>query len=85
MSSPPLFHEIVDAADALREEDQEALIDILRRRMIERRRERLFEDVKAAQEEFAAGLCRKMSVEDIMKELEQDSFSPSLGTHDEVY
>lgn len=68
MSSPPLFYEVVDAADALSEEEQEALIDLIRRRLAERGRERLIEDVRLANEEFEAGKCRVMTVDEIMRE-----------------
>ena len=70
MSSPPLFHEVVDAADALSEEEQEALIELLRRRLAERGRQRIIDDVRQGQEDFKAGKCRSMTVEEFMKEIE---------------
>ena len=49
--------------------DQEILRGILHRRIIERRREALIQDVQEAQQEFQAGQCRPATPENIMNEI----------------
>ena len=51
------FTEIVDVADRLSDEDQENLIEILQKRLRDRRRAELINDVREAQQEFAEGKC----------------------------
>ena len=52
------FSAVLDAADALSVEEQEALIDVLRRRVADAHRQRLFADVQEARREFAEGKCQ---------------------------
>jgi len=63
------FGQVVEAADNLSEEEQETLIDLLSRRLIERRREKLAKEIKDAQQEFKAGLCKPATSDEIMKEI----------------
>ena len=49
------FDAVLDAAEQLPTEDQESLIDILKRRLIEARRAAIVHDVEAATEEHRAG------------------------------
>ena len=48
---------------------KEILRDILHRRIIERRREELVQDVQQAQQEFQAGACRSVTPEELMNEI----------------
>jgi len=63
------FAEVLEAADKLSSEEQETLIDVLRRRIIEHRREDLVRDIKDAQREFQGGRCRPITSDEIMKEI----------------
>ncbi len=63
------FGEVVEGIEALSLEDQEILRDILRRRIVERRREELVQDVQQVQQEFQAGQCRPATPEELMKEI----------------
>jgi hypothetical protein len=63
------FGEVLEAADKLSLEEQEALIEVLHRRLIERRREELARDIQEAQEEFQAGRCRPVTPAELMKEM----------------
>jgi len=63
------FGEILEAADRLSLEAQETLVDILRRRVIERRQEDLARDIRAAQREFAAGRCYPVTPDALMAEI----------------
>ncbi len=63
------FGSVLEAADALSLEEKETLIEILRRRIAERRRQSLLEDIREAERDFAAGNCEVASVDEIMQEL----------------
>jgi hypothetical protein len=63
------FGEILEAADKLPVHDQEELIDILSKRIVDHRREKLSRQIKEAQEEYAAGQGRAGSPDDIINEI----------------
>ena len=63
------FGEVLEAADQLSPEDQQALIAILHRRLAQAGRQRLVAEVQEATREFAAGQCRPATVEDLMREI----------------
>ena len=63
------FTEIVDAADRLSPEDQENLIDILQKRLRDRRRAELVNDIREAQQEFAEGKCQVVTPAQLMEEI----------------
>ena len=63
------FQEALEIVEALPEDQQENLIDIVRRRLIERRREVLAEHIKEAREEYNRGEVRRGTVDELMKEL----------------
>jgi hypothetical protein len=66
MTTP--FADAVEAADRLPDDDQAALIDLLRRRMAEAGRRRVVAEARDARAEFAAGECRAASVDDILRD-----------------
>lgn len=63
------FAEIVDAADELTLDEQESLIDILRRRVAQRNRARLVREVVETRNEYQSGQSVKATVADIMDEI----------------
>jgi hypothetical protein len=63
------FAEVLEAIDRLAAEEQEALIEIVRRRVSERERKRLAHDVEESRREFEQGRCRPSSVDDLMDEI----------------
>lgn len=63
------FGEVLEAADKLTLEEQESLIDILHRRMIERRRAELAKDIEEARKEFREGRCQPATPGEIMDEI----------------
>jgi hypothetical protein len=69
MESVMPFGEVLEAVDKLSLEEQEALVGVLYRRLIERRREVLAKDVQHAQQEFEAGQCRPVTAAELMKEI----------------
>lgn len=69
MSNPVSFGQVLEAADRLSPEEQETLIDILRRRAIESRRREIARDIRGAQQEFRKGRCRTTTPAEIVKEI----------------
>ena len=63
------FGEILEAADGLPIEDQEALIAILKNRLRERRRAELLKDIREAEKEFREGKCRPATPDELMREI----------------
>jgi U3 small nucleolar ribonucleoprotein component len=63
------FGEVLDTVEQLSLEDQEALTDIIRRRIIEQRREELAKDIQEAQEEFEAGNARPVTPDELIAEI----------------
>ncbi|HXU08770.1 MAG TPA: hypothetical protein VN743_07205 [Blastocatellia bacterium] len=65
------FQEALEIVESLPDHQQDNLIDIIRKRRIERRREALLENIKEAQAEYARGECRTGTVEDLMREIDE--------------
>ena len=65
------FRKALDIIESLPEYQQEDLINIIRRRLIEQRRNLLADSIKEAKEEYARGEVKKGSVDDLMKELSE--------------
>ncbi len=63
------FSEVVEAADDLSVDEQETLVEILRRRIAERNRDALVRDVAAARAEYRAGKAPVASVSELMNEV----------------
>jgi hypothetical protein len=69
MSLPMPFVEVLDAANQLPPEDQEELIAVLRRRLAERGRNQLVADIQEARREFAEGVCRPSTTDELMDKI----------------
>ncbi len=69
MENTMTFGEVLEATDKLSLEEQETLVDTLRRRMIEHRRTELAKDIQDAQQEFQEGRCRAVTPSELMKEI----------------
>jgi hypothetical protein len=63
------FADVLEAADHLPTDEQETLIGILQRRLIDRRREEIAQDIREANEEFAAGRCRAATPDELLDEI----------------
>lgn len=63
------FNEILESADRLSLEEQESLIDVIRRRIATRRRQEIATLVSSAQEGYKAGGLRPESLDEIMQAL----------------
>lgn len=71
MSETPSFNEVLDAIESLPDEQQADLVDVVRRRLAERGRERIVADAAEARAEMADGKLRPASVKQIMREMEE--------------
>ncbi len=68
----PTFSDVVDAADKLSDDEQESLLEILRRRLAEKNRTKLAGDVAEARAEFIGGGARSATVQQIMDDLSHE-------------
>ena len=67
--SPSRFHIVVDAADRLTVEEQETLVEVVHRRLADRRRVELAADIREGQREFERGALRPTTPDEIIKEI----------------
>ena len=65
----PSFAQTLDVIESLPVDEQEDVLEVLQRRLIERRRDELIATVKQARKEFAAGKCKPVSVGAILRQV----------------
>ena len=63
------FQKALEIIESLPEEQRESLIDIVKRRLIEERRDRLAQSIKEARDEYKRGEIKRGTVDDLMHEL----------------
>jgi len=63
------FHDLLEAAGHLGLDEQETLIEILQRRLAERRRAEIVEEVRAARREFSEQGSQPSTPEKLMGEI----------------
>ena len=68
------FQEALDIIESLPEQQQENIINIIGKRLIEHRRDILAENIKKAREEFARGDVKKGTIDDLMRDLSEWGF-----------
>ncbi|CAN5912782.1 hypothetical protein BH23PLA1_BH23PLA1_23190 [soil metagenome] len=69
-STQPLpFREVLEAADRLSPEEQAELAAILQRRLLERGRKQLAEDIQEARQEHAGGGSQPTTPDELMGEI----------------
>lgn len=69
MSKGVTFDEVLDMIDSLSVEQRESLIEIVKSRLIEERRDRLGKSIKKARREYKHGKASRGTVDDLMSEL----------------
>ena len=69
-TSSSRFQEVIETVEALPPDDQELLIEIIRRRLIQHRRAELAADIAEARNAYKRGEVCRGTVADLMKELE---------------
>jgi len=62
------FSDVLDSVDALSFDEKERLIDIIRRRLAEERRDELRRAIEESEAEYKAGLCKTGAVDEIKTE-----------------
>ena len=67
----PTFDEALDIIESFPEDQRESIIEIVKRRMAEERREQLAQTIKEAREEYARGEVRHGTVDDLIREVSQ--------------
>ena len=65
------FDEALEIIESFPEEQKESIIEIVKRRLTEERRERLAQTVKEVCEDYARGEVRRGTVDDLMLEITQ--------------
>jgi hypothetical protein len=70
MSQHIRFDELLEAVENLPDDAQAELVDVVRRRLAERGRERVVEEVRRARKKFAEGKCSATTPDDLMREIE---------------
>ncbi len=63
------FQEALDIIESLPEYQQEDIIEIIRQRLIENRRELLARNIKEARVEYERGEVQKGTVDDLMRDI----------------
>ena len=63
------FAQTLNAIESLPVDEQEDVLEVLQRRLAERRRAELIATVKQARKEFNAGKCKPASVAAIMRQV----------------
>jgi hypothetical protein len=67
MQATVSFREVLEATDKLSLDEQDTLIEILQRRLRERRRAIIAKNIQAAKKEFEQGDCQSATPSEIMK------------------
>ena len=65
------FDEALDIIESFPEEQRESIVEIVKHRLTEERRERLAQTVKEARQEYARGEARRGTVDDLIREIVQ--------------
>ncbi|ACB52480.1 unknown [Crocosphaera subtropica ATCC 51142] len=72
MSQTLQFHQILEIIDDLSLDEQEDLINIIRHRQIEKRREEIAENINQARQDYQQGKGFRGTIDDIIAELNND-------------
>ncbi len=65
------FQDVLDIIESLPEEQQENLIAIIRRRLIDHKRAVLAERIREARKDYRLGKVRRGTVDDLVKEISE--------------
>lgn len=69
MATGRSFGDVLEDADRLTAEEQEELMEVLSRRIAERRRQSLAEDIRSARGELRKGRCSSATPDELMTEI----------------
>jgi hypothetical protein len=65
------FDKALEIIESFPEEQRESIIEIVKLRLAEERREKLAQTIKEAREEFDRGEVRRGSVDDLLREISE--------------
>ena len=65
------FQKALDVVESLPEYQQESLVEVIRHRLTEHRRDLLAGNIRKAKEEYLRGEVKKGTVDDLMRELSE--------------
>ncbi len=65
------FDEALDIIESFPEDQRESIVEIVKHRLAEERREQLAQTIKEAREEYARGEVRRGTVDDLIREMAQ--------------
>jgi hypothetical protein len=65
------FQDALEIIESLPEEQRESLLELVKHRLIEEKRDRLAQSIKEAREEYKRGEFKKGSIENLMRDLEK--------------
>lgn len=63
------FHQVLDNTEQLSVEEQETLIDILQKRIADKRRDEIVQEIQHARQEHIEGKTTPVSPNDLVKEI----------------
>ncbi|WHZ23157.1 MAG: hypothetical protein OJF47_002269 [Nitrospira sp.] len=63
------FQETLEQVGSLSEEEQQSLVEIVRHRLVEQRREGLAKNIVAAKEDYRRGKVKRGTVEVLLREI----------------
>lgn len=69
MSHATSFDDVLDAVEQLSADEQETLLEVVQRRIAERRRARLAAEIAESRQEFANGRCGPATPDELMNEI----------------
>ncbi|CDM98214.1 MAG: hypothetical protein P5702_11240 [Limnospira sp. PMC 1291.21] len=67
---PANFHQVLELAESLSESEQDFLIEILQKRLSEKRRKEIAESIVEAHAEYKQGKTQPVTVDDLMADKE---------------
>ena len=63
------FGDVLEAVDQLSLPEQETLLEVVRRRLVEARRAEILDEVKSGEKEYEEGQCKEATPVDLMQEI----------------
>jgi len=79
------FDKALEIIESLPEEQRESIIEIVKLRLAEERRERLAQMVKQAREELKSGQVRRGTVDDLMRVQVYNSFEMKIKAQSSAF
>ena len=64
------FHETLELVDSLSENEKESLIEIIRHRLIEEKRNQLSRNIKKARQEYRQRKIRRGNIDDLLRDIQ---------------